>query len=255
MLFGRVVSLGWYYRCLLAYSDSSMMDLREPVMAAWDLCIVMWWTNKSQPSGGLVLIPRLAYDPWGTWLPQNTETTWRYLQRPWNRCLKAWMILPWGGTRRCNKSSWAFHKSFIGLRFNPLSLQIIRNIFAICMLCSVLHTSKKGVAAPYSYQNGPQSGSSPGHSRSLISTCLPVQLDWFIIGRAVCGLPVIYAPKDPLESVEKSIRESTFKVANLSWPLDLETPRALLSEESVSSIVEIHGRVVGCSAHNQRIPG
>jgi hypothetical protein len=102
-------------------------------------------------------------------------------------------------------------------------------------------------------------GTSPGRTHHFIFTCTRftrlVQLDWFIKGRAVCGLPVIHAPEDPLESFEKSIRESTFKVANLSRPLDLETPRALLYEESVSSIVEIHGRVVGCLAHGQRIPG
>jgi hypothetical protein len=32
----------------------------------------------------------------------------------------------------------------------------------------------------------------------------PVQLDLFIKGRAVCGLPVIHAPKRPLGSLERA---------------------------------------------------
>jgi hypothetical protein len=44
--------------------------------------------------------------------------------------------------------------------------------------------------------------SSPGHTR-FISTCSPMQLDWCIKGRMVCGFPVIHAPKRSLGIIWK----------------------------------------------------
>jgi hypothetical protein len=41
-----------------------------------------------------------------------------------------------------------------------------------------------------------------------ISACSPVQLDWFIKGRVVCGLPVIHSPKIPHGIIRKSVGES-----------------------------------------------
>jgi hypothetical protein len=49
----------------------------------------------------------------------------------------------------------------------------------------------------------------------FISTCSPVQLDWFIKGWVVCGLSVIHAPK---RHIGKRVGESPqFWASNSGW--------------------------------------
>jgi hypothetical protein len=58
----------------------------------------------------------------------------------------------------------------------------------------------------------------PNH---LITTCSPVQLDWFIKQWVVCGLPEIPAHLDPLGSFEKRVGESPWSRASYSgWSLN-----------------------------------